>query len=89
MTGVSVSSAIIHVTVRATKLERSKFVKQLRIVGELPLEHFMTSITFCETPIILLIELQNEILSKILPIVMKSKSVIFVYTFSLAIALAE
>lgn len=72
MTGVSVSNAIIHVTPNATKLERSKFVKQVRIVGEVPLETFMTSITFCETPIILLIGLQNEILLKITSIVVKS-----------------
>lgn len=81
MTGVSVSSAIIHVIARATKLERSKFVKQLRIVGELPFEDFITSITFFETPIILLIELRNEIRLKIMLIVMKSKRFLICYFF--------
>lgn len=63
MTGVSVSRARIQVTVRATRLDRSKFDKQLKMIGDVDVAapfDFDTSITLCDTPIMLFIGLWKK-----------------------------
>lgn len=62
ITGVSLSKARMQVTVSAIRLDRSRFVRQLRIIGDVgdaitvPLD-LDASIKLCEMPIILLIGL--------------------------------
>lgn len=56
---MSLSSAKMLVIVNATKLERSKFVKQFKMMGEFCIFFAVTmSMIFCDTPIMLFMELK-------------------------------
>lgn len=60
MIGVSLSRAKMQVIVNATKLDRSKFVRQFKMIGVLCIfRAVIVSMIFCDTPIILLIELKK------------------------------
>lgn len=60
MIGVSLSRARMHVMVTAVKLDRSKFVKQFRMIGVFCIfVALMMSITFCDTPMIFPMELEQ------------------------------
>ena len=61
MIGVSFSRARTHVAVTAIRLDRSKFVRQFKMIGVFwTFVALIMSIIFCDTPIIFPMELQAE-----------------------------
>lgn len=59
MIGVSLSRAKMQVTATATRLDRSKFVRQFRIIGMFCIFFAdIVSMIFCATPIMFVMELK-------------------------------
>lgn len=61
MIGVSLSRAKMHVIATAIKLDRSKFVKQFKMIGMLDIfRAVIMSMMFCATPIMFAIVLKMQ-----------------------------